>query len=97
MTLEQFELLELPDLAWADYQRDKNSELLATRHAQFFRAIFVPSLASALSNSASSHAFADGLEQKLRQRLAEQPAPMHSFVQVIVLAKQDGAVSAKLR
>ena len=38
----------LPDAAWTDNEQDGNKEALATKHALFFRAIFVPTLASAL-------------------------------------------------
>jgi hypothetical protein len=55
------------------------------------RSAFAPSLACALSgagvNGAGS-AFADRLEDTLKRRLANRPAPLHSFVQTIVLAKQ---------
>ena len=79
---------DLPDAAWADYQRDGNVQALVSRHAAFFRAVFVPSLASTIEDADSRQAFANGLEQKLKQRLRERPAPFHSFVQVIVVAKQ---------
>jgi len=32
--------------------------------------------------------FGNGLEARLKRRLASHPAPMHSLVQTIVLAKQ---------
>ncbi|MBV8808885.1 MAG: hypothetical protein JO033_09430 [Acidobacteriaceae bacterium] len=94
LLLEHCDLLELPDAAWADYQLDCNVEAFVSRHAAFFRAIFVPSLASAITNPAARRAFADCLEQRLKQRLSEQLTPLHSFVQVIVLAKQGTAASA---
>src|SRR5580658_5744238 len=46
LTIEQCELFGLPDAAWTEYERDANRELLASRHAGFFRSIFIPSLAS---------------------------------------------------
>ena len=55
--------------------------------AAFFRAIFVPSLSSSISDGGKRHAFGDSLEQKLKRRLSERPTPLHSFVQVMVLAK----------
>jgi hypothetical protein len=87
--VEHCHLFDLPDAAWADYQLDGNVESFVSRHAAFFRAIFVPSLASVISDGGRRQAFADYLEQKLRQRLSEQLEPFHSFVQVMVLAKKD--------
>jgi hypothetical protein len=91
LSVEHCEIFDLPDAAWADYQLNGNVEALVSRHAAFFRAIFVPSLASAISDAAKRAAFADCVEQKLKQRLSEGPRPFHSFVQVIVLAKQVAA------
>ena len=87
LTVEHCELFGLPDPAWTDYERDKNEELLANRHAGFFRSVFVPSLASALTNSEKRQVFADAMDQKLKRRMVEQPEPFHSFVQTMVLAK----------
>jgi hypothetical protein len=87
LTVEHCEVFGLPDAAWIDYERDANKELLASRHAGFFRSIFVPSLASALTGSGKRQAFADAMDQKLKRQLIDQPAPLHSFVQTIVLAK----------
>jgi hypothetical protein len=88
LSVEHCELFGLPDAAWIDYQRDANKELLANRHAGFFRSIFVPSLASVLTNSGNRQAFADAMDQKLKRRMVDQPAPLHSFVQTMVLAKE---------
>jgi hypothetical protein len=88
----QFDVLE--DAAWAEYQRDGDKEALATRHALFFRSIFVPSLASALDCAGDAEAccvFGDQMMSRLKQRLARQPAPMHSFVSAIVFAKSSSA------
>jgi len=46
LTVEDCEMYELPDAAWAEYQRDGDKEALVTKHVLFFRSIFVPSLAS---------------------------------------------------
>jgi hypothetical protein len=88
LTIEHCELSTLPDDAWADYKRDANRDLLATRQARFFRSVFAPSLASAIADEGRRIVFPDRLEEKLKRRLADQPAPLHSFVQTIVLAKQ---------
>ncbi len=87
LTVERCELSELPDAAWLDYARDGKKDVLVKRHVGFFRAIFVPSLATALEGNRSNQRFADEFEQRLARRLADCPAPYHSFVQTIVLAK----------
>jgi hypothetical protein len=53
-TVEHCELFRLPDAAWTDYERDGNREVLVNRHVGFFRAIFVPSLATAIVPSSAS-------------------------------------------
>jgi S-adenosylmethionine-dependent carboxyl methyltransferase len=94
LTVEDCEMSELPDAAWADYQRDEDKEALVNKQVLFFRSIFVPSLASALVRVRAGDAealgtFGDRLEQRLKRRLASQLVPMHSFVQAMVLAKKD--------
>ena len=67
-----------------------NADLLATRHARFFRATFGPSLLPALSPTRTPDErlrFMDSFEQRLTRRLARRPAPLNTFVQTIVLAK----------
>lgn len=91
LVVEHCELSGLPDAAWADYKRNGNKDVLSTRHARFFRSIFVPSLASVIADSVKGNVFPDRLEEKLKRRLAERPEPFHSFVQTIVLAKQGSA------
>jgi hypothetical protein len=91
LTVEHCELFGLRDAAWTDYERDGNKEVLANRHVGFFRAIFVPSLAAAIGDERKRIAFPDGLEKKLKQRLADGPAPYHSFVQTLVLAKRSAS------
>jgi hypothetical protein len=91
LTVEHCDLSIVPDAAWAEYERDGNKEMLATRQARFFRTAFAPSLACALAaaaDPAACGAFAERLEDRLKRRLANQPTPLHSFVQTIVLAKQ---------
>jgi hypothetical protein len=93
LTVEDFEMFALPDAAWSEYERDGNAGALATKQALFFRAVFMPSLASALTRVRAGDAealriFGDRLEAGLKRRLASQPAPMHSLVQVMVLAKR---------
>jgi hypothetical protein len=90
LTVEDCELSLTPDTAWADYEGDGNENVLARRHAGFFRSTFASSLILGLANGDNpeeQRAFADQLENRLRQRWAGQPAPMRSFVQAIALAK----------
>jgi len=87
LSVECCELFDLPDAAWADYQIDRDLQSLVSRHAAFFRAIFVPSLASAIDDAGRRQVFADSLERRLKQRLSEQPTAFPSFVQLMVLAK----------
>ena len=94
LTVEDFQVFELPDAAWKDYQRDGDKEALVARQALFFRSVFVPSLASALLRVRAGDAealgtFGDQLEQRLKRCLGSQPASTHSFVQIMVLAKKD--------
>ena len=93
LSVEDIEISELPDAAWTDYEQDGNKEALATKHALFFRAIFMPTLASALDRMREGDAealrvFGDHLEAGIKRRLASQPTAMHSIVQTIVLAKR---------
>jgi SAM dependent carboxyl methyltransferase len=93
LTVEAVDESVLTDSAWTDYERDGDSKALAAKHALFFRSVFMPSLASALTrvrigDAEALTAFGDRLEDGLKRRLAKQPAAMHSFVHTIVLAKQ---------
>ena len=93
LSVEHCEIFELPDAAWAAYQLDGDVGAFVRRHAAFFRAIFVPSLASAISDPGRRQAFADYLERRLKQRLSERLMPFHSFVQIIVLTRRGTAVT----
>jgi len=90
LTVEHCDLSLVPDASWAEYEGDGNKQALATRQARFFRTAFAPSLACALTRAGENGiggAFADRLEDALKRRLADRPAPLHSFVQTMVLAK----------
>jgi hypothetical protein len=98
LTVEAVDESVLTDPAWTDYERDSDSQALAAKQALFFRSVFMPSLASALTRVRAGDAealrvFGDRLEDGMKRRLAKQPAAMHSFVQTIVLAKQDEIIS----
>jgi SAM dependent carboxyl methyltransferase len=90
LTVKLCENSVLKDPVWTDYERHGNKEILAGKHALFFRSTFLPSLAEALSpdrSHAERCAFANRLEHGLRERLASHPVPLNSFAQTIVLAK----------
>ncbi len=94
LIVEHCELYSLPDPAWADYERDRNAEALADKHALFFRSVFVPSLALSLGNAhdpEQRRAFADRIVNRLKRPMSNQPVPLDSFVQIIVLANQCSA------
>jgi SAM dependent carboxyl methyltransferase len=91
LSVESCDLFPLEDSIWADYQRDGNNDARATRQSLFFRSIFVPSLALSLNQAhdpEQRRTFADRFENGLTRRLAAQPAPLHSFVQALVIAKR---------
>ena len=50
LAVEQFEAYAVPDPDWPQYERDRDGDKLAAKHAGFNRATFMPSLASALAN-----------------------------------------------
>jgi hypothetical protein len=92
LTAEAFDESKVIDPAWTQYEKDRDGKALATKHAQFFRSVFAPSLAIALArvragDSEVLRAFGDRLENGLKKRLESRPAPMHSFVHTIVLAR----------
>jgi hypothetical protein len=93
LTVEDFEMSALPDTAWNNYECDGDKESLASKHALFFRSVFMPSLACALTRVSSGdaealRAFGDRLEVGLKRRVASRPAAMHSLVHAIVLGKR---------
>jgi long-chain acyl-CoA synthetase len=90
LRVECCDLSELADPTWAGYERDGDKDLEAARMAQIFRATYAPSLACALTGArnGAGRAFADRLESGLKRRVANQPVPLHAFVQTMVLAKQ---------
>jgi hypothetical protein len=65
LMVEDCEVSAVPDTASVEYQQDGDKEPLARKKALFFRAVFVPSLASALAR------VRDGDGEKLR-RLADR-------------------------
>ena len=91
LVVEYCDTSVVSDVAWADYERHGDKEALATTHARFFRSTFAPSLATALTrarDAGACRAFADRLEDGLKRRLVNLPAPLHHLVGTIALAKQ---------
>jgi len=90
LSVECCHLSELADPTCVGLQRDGDDDAVATRLAQIFRATYAPSLAGALADArnGAGRAFADRLESGLKRRVANQPVPLHVFVQTMVLAKQ---------
>jgi hypothetical protein len=91
LVVEHCDVFPVPDPDWPQYERDGDGDKLAAKHTGFYRATFMPSLASALAPERGVEgrgAFTDRLSEGLKRRLAEGPAPLHLFAQAIVLAKQ---------
>jgi hypothetical protein len=91
LSLEDFAMFAVPDAAWDQYGQDGDRERVARAHAAFFRATFMPALASALDCSGDAgavRAFGDRLERGIRRSLAIDPAPLEIKAQVIVFAKR---------
>jgi SAM dependent carboxyl methyltransferase len=91
LNLEDFAMFPVPDVAWDQYGQDGDREKLASAHAAFFRATFMPSLASALDHSndgSAARAFGDRLERGIQQGVAINPAPLEIKAQVLVFAKR---------
>jgi long-chain acyl-CoA synthetase len=91
LSVECCELSSLADPGWAAYERNGDQHALAATQAALFRATFAPTLACAFTDPGSSRAFIDRLESGLKRRMALRPAPLHTYVQAMVLAKRDGA------
>ena len=92
LVLKDSETRLLRDAAWDDYEKDGNAHALAEKHAMFFRTVFAPTLASALTrvregDAAAFAAFADRLTAGLTRRLEAKPEHMHSLVQIVVVSK----------
>jgi hypothetical protein len=90
LTVEHCGSMPQVDAAWEQYQQDGHAEALAIKHAAFFRATFLPSLAAALVRSDDPEArrtFGDRLERGLMQRLRRDPTPTNARVDTIVVAK----------
>jgi hypothetical protein len=93
LIVEDFQMAEVADAAWDQYERDRDKDALAAGRALFFRSVFVPSLACALTPAPAANGegivrFANDLECRLKRRLENQPVEMRSFAQTVLLARQ---------
>lgn len=94
LILEQCEVFPVPDAAWNEYEQDRDKRKLAASYTGFFRATFMPSLASALAPERGDEGrrrFIDRLAEGLEERLTKEPAPLNLRAQTVVLAKEAGA------
>jgi hypothetical protein len=92
LAIEDYQVLTLPDAVWAEYESNGDSDAMARTNALFFRTVFSPSLATALTslrhgNAEALESFADRLQHGLTRRLTIAPVPMDMLVQVIVFEK----------
>lgn len=93
LVVEDCQRRVLLDSAWQEYERSGDEQALSASRVFFFRTAFLPSFACALNqvgtkNGEIVHRFADQLERRLKHRLAVEPVPMHTLVQIMVFAKQ---------
>jgi hypothetical protein len=82
--------IPIGDIAWTQYERDRDAAALADRRAAFFRATFAPSLARALDSAFEEKArttFLVRLEAGVRRRLLECFGPSGNFVAKLLLEK----------
>jgi hypothetical protein len=92
LVVEECEVFPALSVGWSEYEIDRDGEALANTQALFFRAVFTPSLAAALNrvrdgDSGAAISFADRLQESMTRALARHPSPMHSYVEVMVMAK----------
>jgi hypothetical protein len=93
LAVEDCQRRVLADSAWQEYECSGDGQALSASRVLFFRTAFLPSFASALNqantkNRETVQGFADQLENRLKRRLAIQPVPMHTLVQIMVFAKE---------
>ena len=98
LKVESCDLASVADGAWAEYERDGDAEALATKNALFFRSVFVPSLALSIAdtqNGERRRVFADRFTDALKKRMVHHVVPLHSFVQTLVLSKNNSALGRR--
>lgn len=79
-------------MRWAEYQQRGDKETLAKKRTLFFRATFMPFLASAIMRVRNGDhkalcAFANRLESGLTRRLISHPVQADILIQIIIFAK----------
>jgi SAM dependent carboxyl methyltransferase len=94
LAVEESQIFPVPSIGWSEYQATGDKESLGKKQALFFRTIFMPSLAAALTRVRQGEAdaisgFAARLEQTMIRRLVCDPVQVDSSVQVIVMAKTE--------
>jgi hypothetical protein len=91
LAVEHCAVSAFPHPAWSNYETHGEKEVLAADLARFFRSTFIPSLTIGLARGRHAKAdkvFGDQLENRLRQRLAHDPAPSMHSVATFVASKQ---------
>ncbi len=91
LVVEHCDVAAAADVAWREYERDRDARALARKRARFVRAVFIPTLMRQLDAGRSDvqrAAFADRLEAGLVERLIARPMPLSLAVGSIVVAKQ---------
>ena len=94
LTVEHCTTFPLPDTVWEEYLRDNDAEALAKKRAGFFRAVFAPSLAQALSPERPPETrleFLAALEDGLRARMVSHPVPADNLVRIVAVAKHSSS------
>jgi SAM dependent carboxyl methyltransferase len=91
LAVEHSSTLSVPDVAWIEFQQDRDAAAFASKRAAFFRAVFVPSMSQALAPTRGveeRQEFADRLEEGVQRRIASNPASLENMVGIVVLNKQ---------
>ena len=91
LAVDHSSTLSVPDVAWVEFQRDRDAAAFGGKRAAFFRAVFVPSLSQALAPTRGAEErqeFADRVEEGVRRRMASSPSSLDNMVGIIVLNKK---------
>jgi SAM dependent carboxyl methyltransferase len=94
LSVEHCEVFQMPDTAWDSYSEHRDKQRLAEQRAKWFRAAFVPTLASQLDPSRSAadrRAFSDALEATLTRQLADVLVPMPVMAAAVVFVRDEFA------
>ena len=92
LAVDHSSTLSVPDVAWVEFQRDRDAAAFGGKRAAFFRAVFVPSLSQALAPTRGAEERQGVRRPSGRRRAAthgEQPSQAWTdMVGVIVLNKK---------